>query len=158
MEQQLSAVERVRVALRAAGVTIEIRRFDASTRTARDAADAIGTTVGQIVKSLVFLSGERPVLVLVSGSNQLDPAKLEVMSGAEIRKADAAVVRQATGYAIGGVPPCGFPEPLPTFIDRDLFRYEEVWAAAGTPNDVFKTNPEELRRLTSGVVADVKRD
>src|SRR5919205_191285 len=103
MNQQLSAPERVRTALTEAGMATEIRQFEASTRTAEDAARAIGTTVGQIVKSLVFLSGERPVLALVSGSNQLDLAGLASLTGEEIRKADAAAVRRATGYSIGGV-------------------------------------------------------
>ena len=158
MEQQLSAPERVRAALEAAGVEARIQEFRVSTRTAQDAADAIGTGVGQIVKSLVFLSGDQPVLALVSGSNQLDPSKLASLTGAEIRKAGAETVRQATGYAIGGVPPLGFPAPIRTYIDRDLLRYDEIWAAAGTPKDVFRTTPTAMLRFTGGTVADLKRD
>lgn len=157
MEQQLSAPDRVKAALHAAGVATEIRHFAASTRTAQDAANAIGTTVGQIVKSLLFLSGDEAVLALVSGSNQLDAAKLGALTGDEIRKADATVVRQTTGYSIGGVPPLGFPRPIRTFIDRDLWQYDEVWAAAGTPNDVFRTTADELIALTRGRPADLKR-
>ena len=156
MQQQPSAPERVRAALQAAGVSIEVRSFDASTRTAQDAANAIGTTVGQIVKSLVFISGDHPVLALVSGSNQVDLARLGELSGGAIRKADASMVRQATGYAIGGVPPLGFPAALPTYVDRDLLQYQEVWAAAGTPNHVFRTTPEELVRISGGTLADLK--
>ena len=156
MEQQLSAPERVRAALESAGISVEVRSFDASTRTAQDAANAIGTTVGQIVKSLVFISGDHPVLALVSGSNQVDLGRLGALTDGTIRKADAAAVRQATGYAIGGVPPFGFPSPLPTFIDRDLLQFADVWAAAGTPNHVFKATPTELVRITGGAVVDLK--
>lgn len=153
--EQLSAPQRVLFTLREAGLQTEVRQFAESTRTAQDAAAAIGTTVAQIVKSLVFLSGDRPVLALVSGGNQLDPAKLSRLTGGEIRKADAALVRRATGYVIGGVPPAGFPHPIETFIDRDLLRYEEVWAAAGTPHHVFRTTPQELIRLTGGATVDL---
>lgn len=158
MEQQHSARDRVRAALQSAGVRTEIRHFAASTRTAQDAADAIGITVGQIVKSLLFVSGDEPVLALVSGSNQLDTTKLTILTGDDIRKADASAVREATGYSIGGVPPLGFPRPIRTFIDQDLWRYGEVWAAAGTPNDVFRTTPDELAALTKGRAADIKRE
>ena len=158
MQQSGSAVERVRAALDAAGVAAEIRRFDASTRTAQDAADAIGTTVGQIVKSLLFLSGDRAVLALVSGANQVDAEKLASLTGASIRKADASVVRQATGYTIGGVPPLGFPSRIETYVDQDLLTYDVIWAAAGTPNDVFRTTPAELLRMTGGVAADLRRE
>lgn len=156
MDQRLSAPERVQAALSAAGVVARIEEFPASTRTAQDAAAAVGTRVGQIVKSLVFLAGDRPVLALVSGANQLDPARLAALTGVPIGKADADAVRQATGYAIGGVPPTGFPAPIPTFIDRDLLQYEVVWAAAGTPRHVFPVAPQELVRITGGTVADLK--
>ncbi|HEY9289265.1 MAG TPA: YbaK/EbsC family protein [Candidatus Dormibacteraeota bacterium] len=153
--EHLSAPQRVLATLRAAGLETEVREFAESTRTAQDAAAAIGTTVAQIVKSLVFLSGDRPVLALVSGSNQLDPAKLGRLTGGEVRKADAASVRGATGYVIGGVPPAGFPGPIDTYIDRDLLRYDELWAAAGTPHHVFRTTPKDLIRLTGGATADL---
>lgn len=156
MEQPLSAPDRVRAALARAGVSTQIQEMGATTRTAQDAAAAVGTRVGQIVKSLVFVAGETPVLALVSGSNQLDIDRLSVLTGASIRKADADVVREATGYAIGGVPPTGFPAPLRTFIDRDLMQYETVWAAAGTPRHVFAIAPSDLARITGGIVSELK--
>jgi len=156
MEQQLSAPERVQQALMAAGVDVRIEEFPSSTRTAQEAADTVGTSVAQIVKSLVFLAGDSPVMALVSGVNRLDTERLGVLSGAPIGKANADTVRQATGYAIGGVPPIGFPAPIPTFIDRDLLQYDVVWAAAGTPRHVFPITPIELVRITSGRVADLR--
>jgi prolyl-tRNA editing enzyme YbaK/EbsC (Cys-tRNA(Pro) deacylase) len=156
MDQRLSAPERVRAALSAAGVEARIDEFPSSTRTAQEAAAAVGTSVGQIVKSLVFLAGEAPVLALVSGANQLGPARLAALTGRPIRKADADAVRRATGYSIGGVPPTGFPAPIPTFIDRDLLLYDLVWAAAGTPRHVFPIAPADLVRITGGTVADLK--
>ena len=158
MDQQVSAPDRVRAALTAAGVAARIEQFPASTRTAREAAATVGTSVGQIVKSLVFMAGDSPVLALVSGVNQLDTERLGTLTGAAIGKADANAVRRATGYAIGGVPPIGFPAPIPTFIDRDLLQYELVWAAAGTPRHVFPIVPAELVRITGGRVADLKPD
>jgi Cys-tRNA(Pro) deacylase len=158
MEQPVSAPARVQAALTAAGIDARIEEFPSSTRTAQEAAATVGTSVGQIVKSLVFLAGDAPVVALVSGVNRLDTQRLAALSGAAISKADADVVRQATGYAIGGVPPIGFPEPIPTFIDRDLLRYDVVWAAAGTPRHVFPIAPEELVRITGGTVADLKAD
>jgi len=156
VEQELSAPERVRAALKAAGIDSRIQAFPASTRTAQEAAATVGTSVGQIVKSLVFLAGDSPVLALVSGVNQLDPERLGALMGASIGKADASRVRQATGYAIGGVPPTGFPAPIPTVIDRDLLQYDVVWAAAGTPRHVFAIAPAELVRITGGKVVDLK--
>src|SRR5712664_4082563 len=107
MDQRASAPERVRAALSAAGVAARIEEFPSSTRTAQEAADTVGTSVGQIVKSLVFLAGGLPVMALVSGINRLDTQRLAELSGAAIGKADADAVRQATGYSIGGVPPIG---------------------------------------------------
>ena len=156
MEQHLSAPDRVRAALSAAGVTPGIREFGVSTRTAQEAADAIGTSVGQIVKSLVFMAGDAPVLALVPGANQLDLARLGASTGTSISRADANAVRQATGFAIGGVPPLGFAAPVPTYIDRDLLQYDLVWAAAGTPRHVFPITPTELQRVTGGTVVDLK--
>jgi len=157
MNEQHSGPDRVRAALGKSGLHPEIRQFAESTRTAQEAANAIGVTVGQIVKSLLFMSGDRPVLALISGSNQLDTAKLSHLTGAEVRKADAATVRQATGYAIGGVPPVGFPSRIQTYIDADLLQYAEIWAAAGTPNHIFRTTPAELTTLTQATQADIKR-
>jgi prolyl-tRNA editing enzyme YbaK/EbsC (Cys-tRNA(Pro) deacylase) len=156
LEQQISAPARVQAALTAAGVDARIEEFPSSTRTAAEAAATVGTSVGQIVKSLVFLAGGSPVMALVSGVNRLDTQRLAELSGTDIGKADADAVRQATGYSIGGVPPIGFPAPIPTFIDRDLLQYDVVWAAAGTPRHVFPIAPNELVRITGGRVEHLK--
>jgi len=158
MEQRRSAPDRVQAALTSAGVAARVEEFPSSTRTAQEAAAAVGSSVGQIVKSLLFLAGGLPVLALVSGANQLDPARLAALSGAPIGKADADAVRKATSYSIGGVPPIGFPAPIPTFIDRDLLRYDVVWAAAGTPRHVFPIAPQDLVRITGGRVAELAKD
>jgi Cys-tRNA(Pro) deacylase len=151
-----SAIERVGEALRARGVPSEIREFPQSTRTAADAAAAIGTTVGQIVKSLVFLSDGRPVLVLASGANRVDLIKLATASGAHaVQRASAAEVRRVTGFSIGGVPPVGHATPLAAYIDRDLLRYDVVYASAGTPTAVFAIDPRSLQALTDAVAADL---
>jgi prolyl-tRNA editing enzyme YbaK/EbsC (Cys-tRNA(Pro) deacylase) len=113
--------------------------------------------VGQIVKSLVFLAADEPILVLVSGANQADERRLAELSGQPVRRADADAVRESTGYAIGGVPPVGHPRPLRVFIDRDLLGYERLIAAAGTPHAVFPITPAELCRVTGGAVTDLKR-
>jgi prolyl-tRNA editing enzyme YbaK/EbsC (Cys-tRNA(Pro) deacylase) len=125
------------------------REFPEGTRTAQDAAAAIGCTVGQIVKSLVFLRDGEPILVLCSGANTVDARRLG------LDKADANVVRRATGFAIGGVPPYGHPAPLETLVDEDLLAYDEIWAAAGTPRSVFPLTPAELVERTGGTVARV---
>lgn len=150
-----ASAERVLEALRAAGVSAEVKQFSESTRTADEAAAAVGTTVGQIVKSLVFLAGDTPILALVSGTNRADMAKLAAAAGAKVRRADADTVRGVTGYAIGGVPPLGHSTPLRTFLDRDLLQYATVWAAAGTPNAVFEVSPRELERITNAEVIDL---
>jgi Cys-tRNA(Pro) deacylase len=150
---------RVADAARALGLELELRVFPEGTRTAEDAARAIGVEVGQIVKSLVFALDGTLVMALVSGKNRLDEACLATtLGGAEVGRADADAVRQATGYAIGGVPPFGHPSPLPTAIDEDLLTYDVVWAAAGTPRDVFPVAPAELARLTGGTVAHLRAD
>jgi prolyl-tRNA editing enzyme YbaK/EbsC (Cys-tRNA(Pro) deacylase) len=126
-----------------------VRDFPAGTRTAQDAAAAIGCSVGQIVKSLVFVRDDEPVLVLCSGANTVDAQRLG------LHKADADLVRSATGFAIGGVPPYGHPAPLETLIDEDLLGYDEVWAAAGTPRSVFPLTPAQLVERSGGTVARV---
>jgi len=135
-----------------AGHDISVRRFPAGTRTAEDAARAIGCHVGQIVKSLVFMLDGKPVVLLVSGANRVDPARFE----GRLAKADADLARAATGYSIGGVPPFGHDQPVPVFMDRDLERYDVVWAAAGRPDSVFPISPSELRRLSGAEVKDLK--
>jgi Cys-tRNA(Pro) deacylase len=142
----------------AAGLAVEVHEFSDGTRTADDAARAIGVEVGQIVKSLVFLADGAPVVALVSGSNQLDEAKLAAASGASATgRATAEQVREATGYPVGGVPPFGHATSLPTFVDRDLLAYDVVWAAAGTPHLNFSATPDELVRVSGGTVADLAR-
>jgi prolyl-tRNA editing enzyme YbaK/EbsC (Cys-tRNA(Pro) deacylase) len=151
------AAARVRAALHALGVEGEVIVLAESARTAAQAAAACGVAVGQIVKSLVFLAGDEPILVLVSGANQADERRLAELSGQTVRRADADAVRGTTGYAIGGVPPVGHPRPLRVFIDRDLLGYERLIAAAGTPHAVFPITPAELCRVTGGAVTDLKR-
>ncbi len=141
---------------RAHGLEPDVREFPAGTRTAADAARAVGCSVGQIVKSLVFLADDRPVLVLTSGANLVDTDKIaKQMDAAEVRKADADQARAATGYAIGGTPPFGHVRPLEVLIDQDLTRLGTVWAAAGTPRHVFALASGDLVRATGGRVCDV---
>lgn len=149
------AVVRVVEALEAAGVQTQVTEFAESTRTAEEAAAAVGCTIGQIVKSLVFLAGETPILALVSGANQADTNRLTKVVGAPIARASAAIVREATGYAIGGVPPLGHATRLRTYLDRNLFQYDTIWAAAGTPNAVFSITPAELQRVTGAEPVDL---
>ena len=131
-----------------------VREFPAGTRTAADAAAAIGVEVAQIVKSLVFRVDDRVVVALVSGVNRVEERRLaESAGGSNVRRADAETVRAPTGYPIGGVPPFGHHTVLPTFIDHDLLQYDEVWAAAGTPHRVFPISPADLVRLTGAVPA-----
>jgi Cys-tRNA(Pro) deacylase len=151
-----ASVRRVADALGAAGIEVQILELADSTRTAEEAAAAIGTSVPRIVKSLVFMADENPLLALVSGSNRLDTARLGATLGKTIGRADAARVREATGFAIGGVPPIGHSSPLDVVIDRDLLSYDVVWAAAGTPHAVFSIAPEDLVRVTAGQVVDLK--
>jgi len=153
----LPATARVEAALRERGITREVIALAESTRTAVEAAAACGVDVAQIVKSLVFVAGDDPVLVLASGANQVDEARLAALTGKPVRRADAALVREATGFAIGGVPPVGHARPLPVFIDRDLTRHAELIAAAGTPRAVFRLSAQELCGITAGTVADLKR-
>jgi prolyl-tRNA editing enzyme YbaK/EbsC (Cys-tRNA(Pro) deacylase) len=138
------------------GVGIAVKQFPAGTRTAVDAANAIGCEVGQIVKSLVFVAGGRPVVALVSGANRLDERSLASVAGAPVAKADADTARTATGYSIGGVPPFGHATDVPVFMDRDLLRYGVVWAAAGRPDSVFEISPQRLLELSQAEVADLK--
>jgi prolyl-tRNA editing enzyme YbaK/EbsC (Cys-tRNA(Pro) deacylase) len=141
---------------RSRGLELEVREFPDGTRTAADAARAIGCQVDQIVKSLVFVADTDPVLVLCSGGNRVDVVKVgRERSAVAVRKADAGEVRAATGYAIGGTPPFGHARDLPVLIDRHLTGFEVVWAAAGTPRHVFPLAPADLVAATGGRVADV---
>lgn len=152
------AIARVHATLAVRGIDAQIIEFDESTRTAEEAAAAIGTSVERIVKSLVFLADGDPILVLTSGINRVDPEKVGARLGKRIRRANADQARAATGFVIGGTPPVGHPEPLPILIDQDLLQYDEVWAAAGTPNAVFSLTPQDLVRITAGTVLDVRTD
>lgn len=155
-----AAATRVQQALAARGAAFNVIELPASTRTAADAAAAIGCTVAQIVKSLVFRDAhaERALLVLASGVNQVDMDKLAALASAPAAKADADFVRRVTGFAIGGIPPLGHATPLVPYIDRDLLGLGEVWAAAGTPHAVFALPAANLVALTGGIVADIRRD
>ena len=153
---KLSAKARhVQGTLRALGLDVHVVKLAESTRTAAQAASAVGCTVGQIVKSLVFRASEGPVLVLASGANFVDEERLAALVGAPIKRARADFVRKYTGYAIGGVAPVGHLQPIPTFVDEDLLQYEEVWAAAGDPFTVFACSPDFLASL--GKVTRVRR-
>ena len=151
-------VSRVVSAAKERGLDIVTKRFPEGTKTAADAAAAIGVTVGQIVKSLGFGVDGEIVMALVSGSNQLDEKKLALAAGgAKCARVDADAVREATGYPIGGVPPFGHSTQLRVFVDPDLLQYDEVWAAAGTWNDNFGAAPADIVRVAGGVVTDLKR-
>ncbi len=150
------SVQRVRDALAAADLHPEIVEYAESTRTAQAAADALGTTVERIVKSLVFLADGEPLVVLASGVNRVDTAKIGRELGRRIDRADSARVRAATGFAIGGVAPVGYPAPVETLIDRDLLQYDVVWAAAGTPSSVFPIAPGDLLRVAGAEAVDLK--
>jgi prolyl-tRNA editing enzyme YbaK/EbsC (Cys-tRNA(Pro) deacylase) len=142
-----------------AGLEIAVREYPEGTRTAQDAADAIGVDVGQIVKSLIFTVDGEVVVALVSGPNRLDEGRLAAAAGrpgAPVGRADASAVREATGYPIGGVPPLGHTCPLATFLDEDLLGYDEVWAAAGTPHHNFAVDPAALLRATGATVAPLR--
>ena len=150
------AIERFERAAREAGLSVEVRRFPQGTKTAADAARAIGCDVAQIVKSLVFVADGEPVVALTSGANRVDPDRLAAALGASaVRRATPEEARRATGFAIGGTPPFGYPEPVRRVVDRDLLALEEIWAAAGTPDAVFRTTPEELLRVTGAVPAAI---
>ncbi len=155
-------VVRVVEAARVLGLEITTRRFPEGTKTAQDAANAIGVLVGQIVKSLVFSVDGEIVMAYVSGANQLDEKKLAAAAGgSKCSRVDADAVREATGYPIGGVPPFGHSTQLRVFVDPDLLQYDGVndfvWAAAGTWNDVFPIAPADIVRVAGGVVTDLKR-
>ena len=150
------SVERVRAALAAAGHPDTIIRFPAGTRTAVDAAVAVGCTVGQIAKSIVFRYGTRAVLVITSGANRVDSARVEAALGIKLGRGDAEWVRQTTGFAIGGVAPVGLLSSPMMLLDEDLLALDPIWAAAGSPNHVFRTRASELMRITGAKAVLVK--
>jgi prolyl-tRNA editing enzyme YbaK/EbsC (Cys-tRNA(Pro) deacylase) len=153
-----ATVKRVQDALQALGLGHEVVDLGLSARTAADAARAVGCSVAQICKSLVFRLGasSRPLLVVTSGANRVDEAKVGALVGEPLQKADADFVRATTGFAIGGVAPIGHTETPIIVIDEDLFRHAEIWAAAGTPNAVFRLSPDALAAMTGGRVIAVK--
>ena len=151
------AIERFLESAEVLAHPVEVRRFPEGTKTAQDAARAIGCDVGQIVKSLVFMADGRPLLALTSGANRVDLERLgEAASSGEVRRATPEEARKATGFAVGGTPPFGHAKQVTAFIDRDLLGYQEVWAAAGTPDAVFPLSPAELQRTAKAQVADLK--
>jgi prolyl-tRNA editing enzyme YbaK/EbsC (Cys-tRNA(Pro) deacylase) len=153
MASKLSdSAKRVKDFLSEKGFSFEVKELPGSARTAQEAADSVGCSVAQIAKSLVFREKETdlPVLVIASGSNRVDLAKIEKETGLKLGKADGNYVKERVGYAIGGVPPAGHNEPLETILDKDLKKYEVVWAAAGTPFAVFQLKPSDLEPLTNG--------
>lgn len=156
MSKLKKSAQAVQDALAASGLGFEVVELPASTHTAREAADAIGCTVAQIAKSIVFRARSgNPVLVIASGVNRIDEAAVASHLGEPVAMATPDFVREATGFAIGGVPPCGHPRPLPVLIDQDLLDLDRIWAAAGTPNAVFALEPKDLPRLTNGTVLAV---
>jgi len=150
------SVERVRAALAAAGHPDTIAAFPAGTRSAAEAAAAVGCDVAQIAKSIVFRAGARAVLVVASGANRVDMGKVGIAIGQPVRRADGGWVRDATGFAIGGVAPVGHLAPPILLLDADLMALGTVWAAAGSPQHVFRTTPADLLRMTGATVADVR--
>jgi len=159
MPEELSpSAQRVQDALREHGFPYKVVELPQSTRSAVEAAQAVGCQLGQIAKSLIFRGKhtQRPILVIASGVNRVNEARISELISEPLEKADAEFVRQRTGYAIGGVPPIGHRERLLTFIDEDLLQYKEIWAAAGTPRAVFKLAPEDLVKMTSGRVISIK--
>lgn len=132
--------------------------FPDSTKTAQQAANSLGCSICQIAKSIIFQTkdSQKPILVIASGSNRINEKLIGNLVGEEIIKADADFVKNHTGFVIGGVPPYGHKEKIITFIDRDLQNYDFVWASAGTPNSVFKTNLDEIQKNSSGKTVEVK--
>ena len=144
------AALRVQAAIVALGLKGAVVELAFEARTSQQAADALGVGVEQIAKSLVFTVNGAPVMVVASGVNRVDERKLGLLAGGKVRRADADTVKRATGYAIGGVPPVGHARPLEVLVDEDLLGYDEVWAAGGTPNALFRTTPAELARMAGG--------
>lgn len=147
-----NSAHRVQNFLAEKGFSFEVKELPGSTRTAQEAADSIGCEVAQIAKSLVFREKDTnlPILVIASGSNRVDVAKIEKETGLKLGKADGNYVKERVGYAIGGIPPVGHNEPFETILDEDLRKYAVIWAAAGTPFAVFQLKPADLEPLTSG--------
>lgn len=154
------AARRLQAVLDAYGLELSVREFPESTRSAAEAAAAIGCTVAQIAKSVVLRAkaSDRPVLIVASGANRIDEKKVKAAVGEKIGKADAAYVRERTGFSIGGIPPVGHDETPLVLLDADLQAQDEIWAAAGTPNAVFRLTPDQLARITGAAWCDVRQD
>ncbi len=158
MPRLSSSVQKVQDAIKALGFSIQVVELEATTRTSAEAAQAVGCKVEQIAKSLVFRGRqtEKPILIIASGSNRVNEKRMEEFISEPLAKADADFVRRHTGFVIGGVPPVGHPEKLKIFIDEDLLKYEEIWAAAGSPHAVFKLTPSDLVKMTGGKAVSIK--
>jgi prolyl-tRNA editing enzyme YbaK/EbsC (Cys-tRNA(Pro) deacylase) len=158
-EHLSSTAQKVQDFLNSIGFSGQVVELPDSTRTAPEAAQAIGCTVEQIVKSLVFRGRKsgKAVMVVASGGNRVDEKKLAAYFGEPVERAAPEFVREQTGFAIGGVPPAGHLNQLKTFIDKDLLQYGEIWAAAGTGNAVFCLTPADLQRITDGEVVDIRK-
>lgn len=158
MTQLSPSAQKVQDALHNLGFGITVIEHAASTRTAQEAAERVGVTLGQIVKSLIFKgkTSNKPILVLTSGANRVDEKRIKAYAGEKIMRADADFVREVTGYAIGGVPPIAHLQQMETYLDEDLMQYNLIWAAAGTPNAVFELTPDDLQKMTQGQVVRVK--
>ena len=157
MAELSASAQKVQQALAKLGFSLEVVELPCSTRTAVEAAQAVGCEVGQIVKSLIFrgLRSQQPIMVAASGSNRVKEKRIASLIDEPLGKADADFVRQHTGFVIGGVPPVGHAQPLQTFIDEDLMQYSEIWAAAGTPHAVFRLTPADLVKMTGGRVVRI---
>jgi prolyl-tRNA editing enzyme YbaK/EbsC (Cys-tRNA(Pro) deacylase) len=154
------SAQRVQDFLSEQGDEFDVKELDSSTRTAVDAACSIGCAVGQIAKSLVFRDGATgdPVLVVASGANRVDAAKVRAAASLDLHRADGNFVKERTGYAIGGIPPVAHASPLRTVLDQDLQQFAEIWAAAGTPHAVFRLTPDRLGSLTGGQWIDLREE
>jgi prolyl-tRNA editing enzyme YbaK/EbsC (Cys-tRNA(Pro) deacylase) len=152
------SAEKVQSVLNEFGFELNVIELSDSTRTAQEAANTIGCTISQIAKSLIFQgkTSKNPVLIIASGTNRINEKAIKEYIGEKLGKADADFVLEHTGFAIGGIPPIGHKNPITTFIDEDLMQYEEIWAAAGTPNAVFKLTPKILAEITKGNIICVK--
>ena len=157
-EKMSSSAQKVQEALKVHGVACRVIEMKQTTRSAQEAADAVGCQVGQIAKSLIFTGkkSNQPILVIASGPNRVNEKTIRRHISEPLSMAKAEFVREHTGFAIGGVPPIGHLNPLKTFIDEDLLKFDEIWAAAGTPNAVFKLTPDELKKISKGEVISVK--
>ena len=150
--------QKVQDLLMSLGFTCNVIEFQESTRTAQEAAERAGCTLGQIIKSLIFKGkiSDKPILVLTSGANRVNEERISEYTGEPIGRADADFVRTVTGFAIGGVPPLGHAQKMETYLDEDLLQYTTVWAAAGTPNAIFELTPDALQKMTGGRTVKVK--